>query len=57
MSDINKISDIRMMLIALWNTVANNDRKKVRKKLYEIEKMENLSDKEKEKFMRILLNL
>ena len=38
MSDINKISDINMMLIALWNTVANNDRKIVRTKLYEIEK-------------------
>ena len=57
MSDINKISDIRMMLIALWNTVANNDRKKVRRKLYEIEKKENLSDKEKEKIYDDLVEL
>ena len=42
-----KISDIRMMLSALGNTVTNNDRKKIRKKLYEIEKKENLSGKEK----------
>ena len=27
-----------MMLSALGNTVTNNDRKKIRKKLYEIEK-------------------
>ena len=42
-----KRSDIRMMLSALGNTVTNNDRKKIRKKLYEIEKKENLSGKEK----------
>ena len=36
-----------MMLSALGNTVTNNDRKKIRKKLYEIEKKENLSGKEK----------
>ena len=52
-----KISDIRMMLIALGNTVANNDRKKVRRKLYEIEKKENLSDKEKEKIYDDLVKL
>ena len=52
-----KISDIRMMLIALGNTVANNDRKKVRRKLYEIEKKENLSDKEKEKIYDDLVEL
>ena len=33
-----KISDIRMILSTLGNTVANNDRKKVRRKLYETEK-------------------
>ena len=44
-----KISDIRMILSRLGNTVANDDRKKVRRKLYEIGKKENLSDKEKEK--------
>ena len=52
-----KISDIRMMLSALGNTVANNDRKKVRRKLYEIEKKENLSDKEKEKIYDDLVEL
>ena len=52
-----KISDIRMMLSALGNTVANNDRKKVRRKLYEIEKKENLSDKEKEEIYDDLVEL
>ena len=42
-----KISDIRMMLSRLGNTVTNNNSKKIRKELYEIEKQENLSDKEK----------
>ena len=44
-----KLRDIRMMLSRLGNTVTNNDRKKIKKELYEIEKKENLSDKEKEK--------
>ena len=52
-----KISDIRMTLSALANTVIDNDRKKIRKKLYEIEKKENLSDKEKEKIYDDLLEL
>ena len=34
----DKISDIRMMLSRLGNTVTNNDRKKIKKELYEIEK-------------------
>ena len=51
-----KISDIRMMLSRLGNTVTNNDRKKIKRKLYEIEKKENLSDKEKKIIMMILLN-
>ena len=42
-----KISDIRMILSRLGNTVTNNDRKKIKRMLYEIEKKENLSDKEK----------
>ena len=33
-----KISDIRMILSRLGNTVTNNDRKKIKKELYEIEK-------------------
>ena len=44
-----KLRDIRMMLSRLGNTVTNNDRKKIKKELYEIEKKENRSDKEKEK--------
>ena len=43
-----KISDIRMILSRLGNTVTNNDRKKIKRELYEIEKKKNLSDKEKE---------
>ena len=43
-----KISDIRMMLSRLGNAVTNNDRKKIKRELYEIEKKKNLSDKEKE---------
>ena len=45
----SKISNIRMILSRLGNKVTNTDRKKVRRKLYEKEKKENLSDKEKEK--------
>ena len=42
-----KISDIRMILSRLGNIVTKNDRKKITKELYEIEKKENLSSKEK----------
>ena len=52
-----KISDIRMILSRLGNTVTNNDRKKIKKELYEIEKKENLSDKEKEKIYDDLVKL
>ena len=34
-----KISDIRMLLSRLGNTVPNNDRKKIKRELYEIEKI------------------
>ena len=44
----DKISDIRMILSRLGNTITNNDRKKIKKELYEIEKKQNLSDDEKE---------
>ena len=53
----SKISDIRMILSRLGNTVTNNDRKKIKKELYEIEKKENLSDKEKEKSYDDLVEL
>ena len=44
-----KIRDIKMILTRLGNIVTNKDRKKITKELYEIEKKQNLSDKEKEK--------
>ena len=52
-----KIGDVRMMLSKLGNTITNNDRKKIKRKLYETEKKENLSDKEKEKIYYDLLEL
>ena len=45
----NKICDIRMILSRLGNTITNNDRKKIKKELYEIENKKNPSDKEKQK--------
>ena len=45
----DKISDIRMILGRLGNAITKNDRKKIKKKLHEIENKKNLSDKEKEK--------
>ena len=53
----DKISNIRMILSRLGNTITNNDRKKIKKELYEIEKKENLSDKEKEKSYDDLVEL
>ena len=52
-----KISVIRMILSRLGNTVANNDRNKINKKLYETEKKKTLSDKEKEKIYDNLVEL
>ena len=45
----DKSSDIRTILSRLGNIVTKNDRKKIKKELYEIENKKNLSDKEKEK--------
>ena len=42
-----KMSDIRMMLSRLGNTVTHNDRKKIKRELYEIEKKKNLSNRKK----------
>ena len=53
----DQISDIKMILSRLGNTITNNDRKKIKKELYEIEKKENLSDKEKEKIYDDLVEL
>ena len=46
-----------MILSRLGNTVTNNDRKKIKRMPYEIEKKENLSDKEKEKIYDDLAEL
>ena len=37
-----KISNINMILIRLGNTITNNDKKKIKKELYEIEKTKTL---------------
>ena len=52
-----KRNDIRMILSRLGNIVTKNDRKEIKKELYEIEKKKNLSDKEKEKNYDYLVNL
>ena len=46
-----------MILSRLGNTVTNNDRKEIKRKLHEIVKKENLSDKEKEKIYDDLVKL
>ena len=53
----NKISDIKMILNRLGKTITNNDRKKIKKELYEIQNKENLSDKEKENIYDNLVEL
>ena len=53
----DKISDVRMILSRMGNTITNNDRKKIKKELYEIENKKNLSDKEKEKNYHNLVEL
>ena len=51
-----KISVIRMILSRLGNTVANNDRNKINKKLYETEKKKPFQIRKKKILMMILLN-
>ena len=53
----DKINDIRMILSRLGNIVTINDRKEIKKELYEIEKKQNLSDNEKEKIYDHLVEL
>ena len=53
----SKINDIRIILSRLGNIVTKNDRKKIKKELYEIEKKQNLSDNEKEKIYDHLVKL
>ena len=43
-----KRNDIRMILSRLGNIVTKNDRKEIKKELYEIEKRQNFSNNEKE---------
>ena len=52
-----KISDIRIILSRLGNIVDINDRKKIKKELYEIERKKNLSNREKEKIYDHLIEL
>ena len=52
-----KISDIRAILSRLGNIVTKNDRDKIIKELYEIEKKKNLSDEKKENIYDYLLEL
>ena len=53
----DQITDIRMILSRLGNIVTNKDKKKIKKELYEIEKKQNLSDKEKVKIYDHLVEL
>ena len=53
----DKINNIRMILSRLGNIVTINDRKEIKKELYEIEKKQNLSDNEKEKIYDHLVEL
>ena len=53
----DKTNDIRIILTRLGNIVTKNDRKKIKKELYEIEKKQNLSDNEKEKIYDHLVKL
>ena len=52
-----KISDIRMILSRLGNTVTNNDRNRIKRELYETEKKKNLSGKEKEEIYDNLVKI
>ena len=53
----DKINDIRMILSRLGNILIKNDRKKIKKELYEIEENQSLSDNEKEKLYDHLVKL
>ena len=52
----DKIRDIRVILSRLGNIVTKKDKKKIKKELYELENKNNLSDREKKRFMIILLS-
>ena len=52
----SKINDIRTILSRLGNIVAKNDRKKIKQKLYEIEKNKTFLIMKKKRFMIVLSN-
>ena len=52
-----KINDIRMIFSRLGNIVDINDRKKIKKELYEIEKKKSLSNRKKETIYDHLVKL
>ena len=52
----SKINDIRLILSRLGNIVTKNDRKKIKKERYEIEKGKTFWKMKKKRFMIILLN-
>ena len=53
----SKINYIRIILSRLGNIVTKNERKKIKKEFYEIEKKDNLSDNEKKKIYNDLVKL
>ena len=53
----SKINDIRIILSRLGNIVTKNDRKEIKKELYEIEKRQKLSNNEEEKICDDLVKL
>ena len=53
----DKINDIRVIVNRLGNILIENDRKKIKKVLYEMEKNQNLSDNKQEKIYDHLVKL
>ena len=53
----SKINYIRIILSRLGNIITKNERKKIKKDLYEIEQKQNLSDIEKKKIYNGLIKL
>ena len=53
----SETNDIRIIISRLGNILIKNDRKKIKKELYEIEKKQNLSDNEKDKIYDHLFEL
>ena len=51
-----KINNIKIILARLGNIISENDRKKIKKNLYEIEQNQRLTKSQKERSIIILLN-